>query len=165
MRPVFPTIEQVLQLENLLERTIPENWQDQNGHVNIQYYQTLYDRSGWVMFNQLGVDQNYFSERKLGMFDLEHHIYYLSELHVGDTVSMHGRFVARNHKRVHGVIFIVNKSRRLLSCTLEFITTGANLQTRRTDRFPDDISENLDRAIVADSDILWPTPICGAMSV
>ena len=165
MRPIFPTVEQVLELEKNLEYTIPENWQDQNGHVNIQHYQTLYDLSGWAMFNQIGVDQNYFSERKLGLFDLEHHLYYLSELHVGDVVSLHGRFLARNHKRLQGIIFIVNKSRNLLSCTLEFITTGANLQTRRTDNFPADVSANLDRALTADTDILWPAPICGAMSI
>ena len=58
MRPTFPTVEQVLELEKILEHTIPENWQDQNGHVNIQHYQTLYDLSGWALFNQLGVDQN-----------------------------------------------------------------------------------------------------------
>ena len=52
MRPTFPTAKQVLELEKLLEHTIPENWQDQNGHVNIQHYQTLYDLSGWALFNQ-----------------------------------------------------------------------------------------------------------------
>jgi len=46
MRPTSPTVEQALELEKNLEHTIPENWQDQNGYVNIQYYQTLYDLSG-----------------------------------------------------------------------------------------------------------------------
>lgn len=165
MRPTFPTIEQVLELEKISKHTIPENWQDQNGHVNIQYYQKLYDLSGWGMFNQLGVDQTYFSERKLGLFDLEHHLYYLHELHVGDVVSLHCRYLAKNKKRMHGIVFIVNESRNQLSSTLEFIATGANLQTRRTDDFPEDVSSNLDRIINAHSSILWPAPVCGAMSI
>lgn len=117
------------------------------------------------MFNQLGVEQKYFSERKLRLFDLEHHIYYLNELHVGDDVSLNCRYLTRNHKRMQGIVFIVNKSRDLLSCTLEFIATGANLQTRRTDNFPADVSANLDQALSTDSDILSPVPLCGAMFI
>jgi len=165
MRPTFPTVEQVLELEKLSEHTIPAEWQDQNGHVNIQYYQRLYDLGGWAMFKQLGVDESYFSERKLGLFDLEHHLYYLSELHVSDVVSMHGRFVAANQKRMQGIVFIVNTTRNVLSCTLEFVATGANLQTRRSDNFPPDVSANLDRVLAADLAVSWPAPVCGAMSI
>ena len=165
MRPTFPTVEQVLELEKLSEHTIPEDWQDMNGHVNIQYYQTLYDMGGWAMFSQLGIDESYFSERKLGLFDLEHHLYYLSELHVGDVVSLHGRFLARNHKRLQGIVFIVNESKGVLACTLEFVSTGANLGTRRSDNFPPDVSTKLDQTLAADSAISWPAPVCGAMSV
>ena len=165
MRPTFPTFEQVLELEKLSKHTIPEDWQDMNGHVNIQYYQTLYDMGGWAMFKQLGIDESYFSERRLGLFDLEHHLYYLSELHVGDVVSLHGRFLARNHKRLQGIVFIVNESRGVLACTLEFVSTGANLGTRRSDDFPPDVSAKLDQILAKDSAVSWAAPVCGAMSV
>ena len=134
MRPTFPTYEQVKALDTLYEHTITEDWLDQNGHVNIQYYQTLYDLSGHSMLERLGIDESYFSEQKRGLFDLEHHVFYLSELHVGDRVAVHGIFLSRNHKRMHGMVFITNLTKQVLACTLEFTCSSANLETRRKQR-------------------------------
>lgn len=161
----FPTVEQVCGLETLAEYTIPSDWQDENGHVNVKYYQFLYEIGGWPMLEPIGVDISYFTQRKRGIFDLEHHISYLRELHVGERVTMHGRFLARNAKRMHGMLFVVNADRNALACVLEFLSTGANLETRRTDVFPDDIAAGLDQLIEADRAIDWPAPVCGAMSV
>ena len=42
MRKTFPSVAQVRELNILAEHTIPKEWEDQNGHVNVQHYQTLY---------------------------------------------------------------------------------------------------------------------------
>lgn len=165
MSRIFPSAKQVRELEQLAVHTIPPDWQDINGHVNIQYYQTLYEIGGWPMLGRAGVDLDYFENRRLGIFDLEHHIYYLSELHVGEHVTIHGRFIARNRKRVHGMVFIVNADRDELACTLEFIATSASLTTRRTKEFPEDILAGLDSLMSAEKNVNWPAPVCGAMSI
>ncbi len=165
MRPEFPSFEQVQALDSLYEHTITEDWLDQNGHVNIQYYQTLYDLSGWSMLERLGIDESYFTVQKRGLFDLEHHVFYLSELSVGDRVSVHGLFLDRNNKRMHGMVFITNLSKKVLACTLEFMASGANLETRRSDDFPPDVASRLDVMIAEDKAVGWPAPICGVMSV
>ena len=165
MSRIFPSAKQVRELEQLAVHTIPPDWQDINGHVNIQYYQTLYEIGGWPMLGRAGVDLDYFENRRLGIFDLEHHIYYLSELHVGEHVTIHGRFIARNRKRVHGMVFIVNADRDELACTLEFIATSASLTTRRTKEFPEAILAGLDSLMSAEKNINWPAPVCGAMSI
>lgn len=165
MSRIFPSAKQVRELEQLAVHTIPPDWQDINGHVNIQYYQTLYEIGGWPMLGRAGVDLDYFENRRSGIFDLEHHIYYLSELHVGEHVTIHGRFIARNRKRVHGMVFIVNADRDELACTLEFIATSASLTTRRTKEFPEDILAGLDSLMSAEKNINWPAPVCGAMSI
>lgn len=165
MPRTFPSTTQVRQLEVLGEHTIPSDWEDQNGHVNIQHYQTLYEIGGWPMLGRAGVDRDYFENRRLGIFDLEHHIYYLSELHVGERVTIHGRFLARNHKRIHGMIFIVNADRDELACTLEFMATSTNLATRRTNEFPEDILAGLDALMDAEKHIDWQAPVCGAMAI
>ncbi|HBO15112.1 MAG TPA: 3-hydroxybutyryl-CoA dehydratase [Porticoccaceae bacterium] len=165
MAKKFPTVDQVRELEQLAVYRIPPAWQDMNGHVNIQYYQTLYEIGGWPLFERMGIDLDYFKHRRLGIFDLEHHIAYLKELHVGETVSIHGRFIARNQKRIHGMIFIVNADQNELACTIEFISASTSLTTRRTNEFPDDILTALDALITAEEGIDWPSPVCGAMSV
>ena len=58
MRVQFPTVEQVKQLPLLMQKTIPPEYEDQNGHVNIQHYLGLYDEAGWLFFVTLGVDED-----------------------------------------------------------------------------------------------------------
>ena len=164
MRPTFPTVEQVSQLPTLTNQSIPAEWEDYNGHVNIQFYMTLYERGGWPMVADFGLDDAYFSERRCGLFDLEHHVFYLAELHVGDEVSVHCRLVGQTPKRFHGVMFIVNRSRTELASTLEFTTSGANLDTRRAAPFPDDVAAAITATVKAHEVLPWAVPVCGVMS-
>lgn len=154
----------VSMLPTLLSRDIPAEWEDLNGHVNIQYYLALVEQSGWPMFAEIGLDESYFRERRRGLFDLEHHIRYLAELHVGDKVSVHSRMLDMSEKRIHGMMFILNQSRRQLSCTLEYITSSADLDIRRTAPFPADIAVRLDGLIQRDKLLNWSAPVCGVMA-
>jgi acyl-CoA thioester hydrolase len=158
------TFEQVMTLPAVFTRSIPPEWEDYNGHVNIQYYMALIEQSGWLMFADVGLDEEYFAERRQGLFDLEHHLKYLAELHVGDEVSVHSRMLDRSEKRLHGMMFIVNQTRRQLSCTLEYITSGADLDLRRTAAFPEDVGVRFDELIRRDQELEWEVPVCGVMA-
>jgi len=164
MRPRHPSAAEVRQLPALMTQVIPPEWEDQNGHVNIQYYLTLFERGGWPMVQEMGMDESYFRDRRQGLFDLEHHIYYVNELHVGESVSIHARLVDRSEKRFHGVMFIVNDSRDNLAATLEYITSGADLAHRRTAPLPADIAVRLDRLVAEHRRLGWEPPLCGVMS-
>lgn len=54
----------------------------------------------------------------------------VDELHVGDTVTVHWRFIARTVKRFHGVMFIVNRTHGRLASVFEYVSTGADLERR-----------------------------------
>lgn len=158
------TFENVLALPVLLKKQIPSEWEDFNGHVNIQYYLALVEQSGWPMFESLGLGESYFRERRQGLFDLEHHLRYLAELHVGDQVTVHSRMLDRSEKRLHGMMFILNQSRHQLSCTLEYITSGADLDSRRTAPFPEDVAASFDALIRQHALLEWSAPVCGVMA-
>lgn len=164
MRPRFPTATQVRELPVLARRTIPPEWEDSNGHVNIQYYMTLYEWGGWPMIEAVGMDEAYFRERRCGLFDLEHHLCYLNEIHVGDVVTVHARLLDRTAKRFHGLMFIVNETRDNLAGSMEYVTSGADLENRRTAPLPADIGERLDALIAEHGGLSWPAPVCGVMS-
>jgi len=165
MRKIQPAFESILELPDLLSKQVPAEWEDHNGHVNFSYYTALIELAGWPLLHRLGLDEAYFLERRKGLFDLEHHLYYLAEIHVGDTVSVHSRLLERNEKRLHGMMFVVNRSRRQLSCTQEYITSGADLDNRRSAPFPADIATRLDKAIQQQASLNWRAPVCGLMSV
>jgi acyl-CoA thioester hydrolase len=161
----MPTVAQLDALPSLLERRIPPEWQDLNGHVNVRHYLELYDAASWPMLAAFGLDERIFRERRQGLFDLEHHLWYLSELHVGDSVSVHSRFLERSEKRFHGAMFLVDRTRARLASVFEYVSTGADLDARRTAPLPAEFAVELDRMIAEHSRLAWPAPVCGVMSV
>ena len=66
----MPTVEQVDDLPSLMERRIPPEWQDLNGHVNVQHYLELYDAASWPMLAAFGLDERILLEQRHGLFDL-----------------------------------------------------------------------------------------------
>jgi acyl-CoA thioester hydrolase len=159
-----PSIEHVRMLGTLVEYVVPPEWQDLNGHVNVRHYLDLYNIAGEAVFDQMGVSEDYFLKERRGFFDLEHHMWYLSELHVGDRVSVHTRYVARTAKRYQGLLIVVNMTRPAVASILEFVSTSANLASRRADEFPPQVAQRLDTLIAAHANLPWPAPLCGAIA-
>lgn len=164
MRPAQPAAAEVRQLPPLMSTVVPAEWEDHNGHVNIRFYMALFERGGWPMVQAMGMDESYFRERRQGLFDLEHHLYYVNEIHVGEAVSIHARLIDRSAKRFHGLMFIVNDSRDNVAATLEYISSGADLEQRRTAPLPTDIAARLDAMVAAHRRLPWNPPLCGVMS-
>lgn len=75
---LFPSLEQVRELPAQLSMASPPKWEDRNGHVNVQFYLTLYERGGWTVLEDVGFDDAWFRRQEVGMFDLEHHLCYLA---------------------------------------------------------------------------------------
>jgi len=151
-------------LPALLTLTIPTDWQDINGHVNVQYYLRIYDLTGEPFLRLFGMDVRQYGADQVGCFDLEHHLWYLAELHVGDIVTAHFRFLSSGDKRFHGVMFIVNQTRDRLAAALEFVTTGADLRTRRTAKLTNTLAQTIAGFVEQHSRLAWTAPTCGAIS-
>ncbi len=164
MPAAMPTVAQVDDLPALMEKVIPAEWQDLNGHVNVRHYLELYDAASRPRLAEFGLDASVFLERRQGLFDLEHHLWYLDELHVGDSVTVHWRFVARTVKRFHGVMFIVNRSRGRLASVFEYVSTGADLAARKTAPLPVEFAARLDALVAEHARLDWPAPACGVMA-
>ncbi len=159
----MPSVAQVKALPLLLKKVIPASYEDMNGHMNIQHYLGLYDEAGLPFFESFGITADYFAVERQGIFDLEHHLRYLAEVHVGDYVAIHSRLLARTPKRLHGMWFIVNETRQELSNTFEFISSHADLKARRTSPFSDDLAQKFDVQIANYTNLEWEAPICGVM--
>jgi acyl-CoA thioester hydrolase len=159
-RHAYPDIEAVRELPALTSQVIPGRWEDQNGHINVSYYMALYNESGWPMFDLMGVDESYFTERKMGFVDLANHISYLNELHVGDRVTAYGRFLGFDSKRLHGMVLTVNDDTGKLASTIEFLAISMDLARRRAAPIPDDIAARLEAITRAHQALRWSVPTC-----
>ncbi len=163
MKPPVITLAQLEPLPIVYRLTAPERFRDLNGHMNMRYYLELYDEAGIPLFELFGLTEAYYRSKGAGGFDLEHHIHYLNEVHIGDDLLVRARLVGRSAKRLHYMLFMVNASRDLLASTFECVNSYADLTVRRTAPFPVEITEQIDVMLAAHTALDWTAPVCGVM--
>jgi acyl-CoA thioesterase FadM len=161
----MPTPAQVRELPELTRIRVPREWEDLNGHVNVQYHVAMYNECTDPILTLLGIDERWVREERVGLFDLEHHIWYHNELHVGDEVGLHARFVVRNAKRLQGVVVLLNVTRDSVASVIEYVCGAADLEARRLVAWPDHLGARLDALIGEHAALSWPAPRSGAISV
>ena len=165
MRTTMPAPEQVRQLPLLCKVTVPREWEDLNGHVNVKHHLGMYDLTNEAMLGLLGISEEWVREERTGIFDLEHHIWFLDEVHVGEVIALHVRFTERNAKRAAGLVFLLNESGERLASVIEFLSTAANLDARKTVALPQVIAARLDDLIAQHRQLGWIAPSSGAIAV
>ncbi len=160
-----PTIDEVLQVPAVREGAVPPEYLDENDHMNIGRYLEEASLGLWQRTIELGMGPEYLEQRRLTTFTAEHHLVYLSELRLGDALSVHVRFLERSAKVLHTIAFVVDRTHDRLAATCEAVLVHVGFDTRRPEPFPDDVAAALD-AEVARSDALgWAAPVCGVMGV
>ena len=164
MRPALIPLQQIEQLPLIYRVTIPDRYRDKMGHMNMRYYLEVYDDAGDALFESFGLTPEFYRERGSGGFDLEHHIHYLNEVHIGDEVTIYARLLDRSAKRLHYMLFMVNESRKLLASTFECVNSYADLTVRKTAPYPESIAATLDSILAAHQQLGWEAPVSGVMS-
>lgn len=160
---VFPTPEQLRDLPVQLTKTVPPEWEDRNGHVNVQFYLTLYELGGWNIFDPFGFDEEWFSQQNVSVFDLEHHLNYLAEIRIGDKVTTYHRVSGFSKKRFHGMYFIVNETAQRLAACVEYVAACVDMETRRTAEFPAELAQAMAKLLDEHQGLAWEMPLCGVI--
>ncbi len=165
MRPPALSLDQLASLPAAYRAVIPPAYEDRQMHMNMRWYLALYDEAGDAMYPILGLTAEYFAASGAGGFDLEHHLWYPSEVRIGDTVGIRFRMLARNSKLFHYMMFMVNETRGVLSSLFECVHAHADLRTRRTAPFPAHVAVQIDALIAEHRALTWPAPVSGSMGL
>lgn len=155
---------QLEQLPLFHRETIPPDYLDVMGHMNVRWYAALFDAAAWKFFESFGMDENYYRTEAAGGFALKQFIQFLAEVRVGETVALRGRVLGRSAKRVHFMLFMVNESTNVLAATLEALGSHADMRVRRTSPYPPHLAANLDAVLAEHKKLNWETPVCGVIS-
>jgi len=158
-------VEKLTALPQYHRETIPSDYLDAMGHMNVRWYMALFDAAVWDFFKAHGLDQAYYTKNKSGVFALKHFIQYYAEVNVGETVGLHFRLMGRSEKRFHFVVFMINESTGKLAATLESMGTHADLAARRASMMPPEILAQLDARLEIDKKLDWEAPISGAIVI
>ncbi|MGB8818208.1 MAG: thioesterase family protein, partial [Rhizobiaceae bacterium] len=60
---------------------VEPQWTDYNGHLNMAYYNVLFDRAADHGLSSLGINLDYVQNRKVTIYTAEIHVCYVRELH------------------------------------------------------------------------------------
>jgi len=113
LRPV-PFLSSVMQIE--------PQWIDYNGHLNMAYYNVMFDRAIDELWLKLGIGPAYMRERHGSTFTAECHVRYLREIHQGDPVQIAIILVDADEKRLHTFEEMRHAGEGWLSATSENMT-------------------------------------------
>ena len=81
--------------------TVEPQWIDYNGHLNMAYYNVLFDQGADDLFAEFGIGPDYPKTRGFSTFSAEFHVCYLRELKEGDEVYVTSQLIDIDEKRFH----------------------------------------------------------------
>ena len=122
---------------------VEPQWIDYNGHLNMAYYNVLFDRAIDQLWLQLGIGPDYLKTRGGSTFTAECHVRYLRELHLGDPAQVSILLLAADDKRLHVFEELRHATEGWLSATSENMMLHVDMATRRTAPFPPDIAARI----------------------
>jgi acyl-CoA thioester hydrolase len=133
--PPAPFLSSVMQIE--------PQWIDYNGHLNMAYYNVMFDRAIDQLWLKLGIGPGYMKERNGSTFTAECHVRYLREIHLGDPVQISILLVAADEKRLHTFQQLRHATEGWLSATSENMTVHIDMAKRKVAPFPADIQARI----------------------
>lgn len=147
------------------QKTIPPEYIDIMGHMNVMWYIHIFDYGTRNLFHSFGFGEEYVHQTGMGSFALESHIRYLGEVRLGESVTVRSRLLDRSEKTLHFIHFMTRDSNMELAATVEVLGAHIDLKARKITPFPQVILDRLDPLIAAHQRLNWEAPVCGSIGV
>jgi acyl-CoA thioester hydrolase len=122
---------------------VERGWIDYNGHLNMAYYNVLFDRAVDEVYELLDLGLSYVREQKCSTFTAEVHVRYLRELLVDAPVRVTFQLLDFDHRRLHYFEQLHHAEEGWLSATSENMALNGDLAARKTAAFPDSVMARL----------------------
>jgi acyl-CoA thioester hydrolase len=135
---------------------VEDTWIDYNGHLNMAYYNVLFDRAVDEVYDILGLGLAYVEVSRHSTFTAEVHVRYLRELHAGDPVRVTFQLLGYDSKRLHYFEELRHAEENWLSATSENMALHVDMDAKKTAAFPPEIVAALERMRVAHAGLPIP---------
>lgn len=120
------------------------DWIDYNGHLNMAYYNVLFDRAVDLAFDAHGIGEA-LRARGRTFFTVEAHVRYLAEIAPDGIVRVTVRLAGHDAKRIHLFLEMRDAVTGLLHATAEQLLLHVDMAARKVVRF----DEGADGALAA----------------
>lgn len=122
---------------------VNDDWMDYNGHLNMAYYNVLFDTACDHVFEMIGLGHDYAKTRNASYFTAEVHVCYVRELGAGMPVTVSLQLVDFDEKRAHFYQELRHAEEGWLSATSEQMSLHVDLEARKVVPWPEDIHASL----------------------
>lgn len=130
-----PFVSRVMEVE--------KDWIDYNGHMNMAYYNVLFDRCSDEAFDEMGLGANYARDRKMTIYTAEVHVCYVQELHLADKVTVTWQLLDHDEKRLRAYQEIRHVD-GWLAATSETLSLHIDMAGPKVAPFPADIQPRVE---------------------
>lgn len=134
---------------------IEKDWIDYNGHLNMAYYNVLFDRGADAAFELMGLGPDYARERRLTIYTAEIHVCYVQELHLGHSVTVSFQLLDHDDKRLRAYQEIRHAD-GWLAATSEVLSLHIDMSGPKVAPFPPDIMARIEALSAAHAELPMP---------
>jgi acyl-CoA thioester hydrolase len=117
---------------------IEKDWIDYNGHLNMAYYNVLFDRCADKALDAMGMGLDYVKERRLTIYTAEVHVCYVQELHLDHKVKVSFQLLDHDDKRLRAYQEIRHVD-GWLAATSETLSLHVDMAGPKVASFPTDV--------------------------
>lgn len=134
---------------------IEKDWIDYNGHLNMAYYNVLFDRCSDIAFELMGLGPSYARDRQLTIYTAEVHVCYVQELHLDHQVVVSFQLLDHDAKRLRAYQEIRHVD-GWLAATSESLSLHIDMSGPKVASFPADIMEKVEAMAAAHAGLPMP---------
>jgi acyl-CoA thioester hydrolase len=124
---------------------IEPQWIDYNGHLNMAYYNVLFDRAVDEVYELIGLGPDYLKKHGHSTMVAEMHVRYLREVGEHDPLRVTVQLLAYDAKRIHLFEQLVHATENWVSATCETMTLHVDMTAKKVAPFPDRIMRLIER--------------------
>ncbi|MGE0061486.1 MAG: thioesterase family protein [Xanthobacteraceae bacterium] len=136
--------------------TVEPQWIDYNGHLNMAYYNVLFDRAVDEAYEALGIGLSYLKRTNHSTFTAEIHVRYIREIHVHAPVRVSFQLIDFDEKRIHYFEELRHAEEGWLSATSENMTLHVDMGAKKVAPFSADTMKAL--AAMKEAHVKLPFP-------
>jgi carnitine 3-dehydrogenase len=120
-----------------LERTIPAEWTDYNGHTNDSRYAQASSEACDNFFRGIGFDAAYLASGRT-FYTVESHVRYLEQTRAGDHIQVRVQVVGLDRKKIHLFTDVV-RTDGVIAATAEHLFIHIDTSTQKSSPIGDEI--------------------------
>jgi acyl-CoA thioester hydrolase len=141
------------------ELRVDEAWIDYNGHMNMAFYNLVFDKAVDNVYDDLGIGLEYVRSGGGSCFTAEIHVNYLSELVLNDPIRVTFQLLDWDAKRLHFFEQMYHAETGELAATSEQMALHVDMSERRASPFPNTAQEKISALMAAHQDLEKPEQV------